>query len=214
MSQPTRTIVLATGNPGKLREFREVLADLPVEILGLKDLPPVPEPAENSDTFAGNARAKALYYARATGHWCLADDSGLLVDPLGGEPGVRSARYAADECPPGAPREQVDAANNRKLLHSLRDVPEERRTARFVCHLALSDGQRILLETFDTVEGRIGHEPRGDNGFGYDPLFLLPELGRTTAELPSDRKNALSHRGKAARHFASLLSSLLASRCR
>lgn len=209
MSEPRRTIILATGNPGKLREFQEVLADLPVEIRGLKDLSPIPEPAEDGDTFAANARAKASYYAQATQQWCLADDSGLVVEALGGEPGVRSARYAADECGAGAKRAEIDAANNRKLLRELADVPDEQRTARFVCHLALSDGQRVLIETFDTIEGRMIHQARGDNGFGYDPLFLVPELGKTTAELPSDQKNAISHRGKAARHFALLLRGLL-----
>lgn len=212
-STPTkRTIIVATGNLGKMREFADVLAGLPVELKGLKDIPAIPEPEEDGKTFADNARAKAMYYAKATGQWCLADDSGLEVDALGGEPGVYSARYAADQCPPDSPREVIDQANNRKLLAKLAGVPDEQRTARFVCHLALSNGRRILIETFDTIEGRIGYEPRGQNGFGYDPLFNLPELGKTTAQLPSDQKNAISHRGKAARFFASLLRSVLASR--
>ena len=207
-----RTIVLATGNPGKLREIRAVLRNLPVEVVGLADLPAVPEPAEDGASFAENARAKAAYYAKATGHWCLADDSGLVVDALAGAPGVHSARYAANQFPDGAARDQIDPANNRKLLAELAAVPDDRRTARFVCHLALSDGDRVLIETFDTVEGRIAREPRGANGFGYDPIFYLSDRGGTMAELPEEQKNAISHRGKATRHFAGLLQSLLASR--
>lgn len=205
-----RTIVMATGNPGKLRELRAVLADVPVRVIGLAELPPIAEPVEDGATFAANARAKALYYAKATGLWCLADDSGLMVDALGGAPGVHSARFAADQCPPGADRQTIDRANNAKLLALLGETPDERRTAKFVCHLALSDGQRILIETYDTVAGRILREARGQNGFGYDPLFYIPELGKTTAELDEDQKNAVSHRGKATRHFASLLASVLA----
>jgi len=206
-----RTLVVATGNPGKLREIRQTLGDLPVRVVGLRDLPPLDEPAETGDTFAANARDKATYYARATGHWCVADDSGLVVDALGGRPGVYSARYAADRCDPDAGRDVVDAANNAKLLDELADVPDERRTARFVCALALSDGETILIETDGTVEGRIARTERGSNGFGYDPLFHLPSRGVTTAELPPDAKNAISHRGQATRRFATELKTLLAT---
>jgi XTP/dITP diphosphohydrolase len=202
---PRRSILLATSNPGKLREIRESLANLSVEVLGLADLPAVDEPAEDGLTFADNARAKAVYYSLATGRWCLADDSGLVVDALGGRPGVLSARYAADECPPNATREQIDQANNRKLLRDLSAVPDDKRTARFVCHLALADGQRVLLEASDTIEGRIGRGERGANGFGYDPLFIADGIGKTTAELSPAEKNAVSHRGKATRKFAELL---------
>ncbi len=205
-----RTIVLATGNPGKLREIRQVLGELPVEVLGLADLPPIAEPAEDGATFAENAADKAAYYARATGHWCLADDSGLVVDALDGRPGVYSARYAADECPPSAGRDVVDPANNRKLIRELADTPDPNRTARFVCYLALSNGQRTLAETSGAIEGRIGYEERGANGFGYDPLFRLPDRDVTTAELSPDEKNAISHRGKATRQFAAMLKELLA----
>jgi len=210
MERPVRVIVLATKNPGKLREIRQVLRDEPVRVAGLSEFGPIIEPDEDKDTFAENARDKALYYARATGQWCLADDSGLEVDALGGEPGVRSARYAADACPPGAPRSQIDAANNARLLARLAGVGDAERTARFVCALALADPQgRVLIETRDTVEGQIGHGPAGENGFGYDPLFYVPKLGCTTAQLPPERKNAISHRGKAVRRFAALLTELL-----
>jgi XTP/dITP diphosphohydrolase len=205
-----RSVVLATRNPGKQREVRAVLGDLPIRMQGLDSWGSLDEPAETGATFAANACAKALYYAAATGQWCLAEDSGLEVDALGGAPGVFSARYAADRCPPGADRAALDEANNAQLLEALSGVPTPRRTARFVCHLALAGEGRILIQTFDTVEGLIAASPRGRGGFGYDPLFWLPALGLTTAELPPQRKNALSHRGKAVRHFGRLLESFLA----
>jgi XTP/dITP diphosphohydrolase len=207
---PKTRLILASRNPGKLREIREVLSDLNLEILSI-DMrwPDLAEPEETGETFAQNARDKALYYSRATGHWCLADDSGLEVDALGGRPGVYSARYAAESIDPDATRQQIDQANNRKLLEELKDVPDESRTARFVCSLALAEGNRTLLETRGTIEGRIGHRPEGDNGFGYDPLFRLPEKGCTTAQLSPEHKNAISHRGRAVRDFAGKLKRLL-----
>ncbi|MFW5732091.1 MAG: RdgB/HAM1 family non-canonical purine NTP pyrophosphatase [Planctomycetota bacterium] len=204
------TIVVATGNPGKLGEIREVLGDLSVSVLGLKDLTPIEEPEETGRTFAENARDKAVYYAEKTNLPCLADDSGLEVDALNGAPGVHSARFAAGEVAPDAPRPAIDAANNAKLLNALADVPEEKRTARFVCHLALAADGEILLEARDTIEGRIARSPAGDNGFGYDPLFVVPEKGCTTAQLPPEQKNAISHRGKAVRTFAAKLQEYLA----
>lgn len=205
----SRSILLSTRNGGKIREIREVLQPLGISAGGLEDFEHVPEPEETGLTFAANARQKALYYAQVTGQICLADDSGLEVDALDGRPGVYSARYAADRCPATASRAEIDAANNAKLLAELADVPEHLRTARFVCHLALAKGDKVLLETFDTIEGRIGYEPRGQNGFGYDPLFFYPPLGCTTAELPQGKKNLVSHRGKAVRTFAAMLSKML-----
>jgi len=203
------TIVLASGNSSKLREIREILGPLPVRVLGLGDLAPVREPLEDGLTFADNARLKALHYARATGHWCLADDSGLVVDALGGAPGVHSARYARDEFDREVDRRTQAGANNARLLRELAGVGPERRTARFVCHLALADRDRVLLEASGSVEGIITDSPRGEGGFGYDPLFLVPEAGLTAAEMTPDRKNALSHRGKAVRAFARMLADLL-----
>jgi len=211
MNCPPRILVVATGNPGKLREIAAVLADLPVRVMGLDELPPIDEPAETGATFADNARDKARYYAEATGHWCLADDSGLVVDALDGRPGVHSARYAADDCPPDSPRDLIDAANNRKLLAELADVADERRTARFVCHLAMADDDRVVLEARGVIEGRITRAEAGDNGFGYDPLFFVPATGMTTAQLPPERKNAISHRGQATRQFAERLRQWLSS---
>ena len=161
-----RSVVLATRNPGKQREIRAILGDLPIEIQGLDAWGSLASPEETGATFAANAAAKALYYAAATGQWCLAEDSGLEVDALGGSPGVRSARYAADRCPSGADRGAVDEANNAKLLEALAGVPQPQRTARFVCHLALAGEGRILIQTFDTVEGLIAASPRGRGALG------------------------------------------------
>jgi len=204
--------VLATRNPGKLREIRQVLGDLPVRVVGLEAFGGIPEPAEEGSTFARNARDKALYYARRTACWCLADDSGLVVDALGGAPGVHSARYAAEKFPPDAGRGVRDAANTAKLLAALAGTADEKRTARFVCHLALADPDQILLEASGTIEGTITRRRRGENGFGYDPVFLVPEAGRTAAEMSPREKNAISHRGQAVRNFARLLKGLLDSR--
>jgi XTP/dITP diphosphohydrolase len=200
-----RRVILATRNPGKLREIQRELAGLDVEVAGLEAWEHVPEPDETGETFAENARLKALYYASSTGDWCLADDSGLVVDALDGAPGVCSARYAAGDCPPNADRSEVDEANNARLLRELRDVPDAERSARFVCCLALADAREVIIEAEGFVEGRIGHEPRGQNGFGYDPLFFVPELGCTTAELTAEEKNRISHRGQAVRQFVGRL---------
>jgi XTP/dITP diphosphohydrolase len=195
-----RVIVIATRNPGKIREIRHILGHLPAQWKTLDEFPDLPDCEETGDTFAQNARAKALYYAEATGHLALADDSGLEVDALGGRPGVRSARYG------GAHRD--DAANNARLIGELAGVPAERRTARFRCAAALADKGLVLAEAEGSVEGRIIDEPRGHNGFGYDPHFLLPDRGLTTAELDTAEKSRISHRGKALRVLAARLEEL------
>jgi XTP/dITP diphosphohydrolase len=189
MSRTVRRILIATANQGKFREIAAVMADLPVQWMNLADLPPMPEPVENGSTFAENARLKALFYARAGELWALADDSGLEVDALGGRPGVFSARYA------GEPRN--DAANNAKLIGELSDMPLDKRTARFRCAMALASPEAVLAEAQGTVEGVIIDRPRGRNGFGYDPIFLIPSLGKTAAELGFEQKNRVSHRGQA-----------------
>jgi XTP/dITP diphosphohydrolase len=186
-------IVIATRNAGKVREFEQMLGTTGLQFVPLSDLPGIPEPAETATSFHGNASLKARAYALATGCWALADDSGLQVDALSGRPGVHSARWAAINNAGSG-----DADNNALLLRQLRDVPDPRRTARFACALVLADPSgRVVLASFDTVEGVIAREPRGTGGFGYDPLFVVTELGRTTAELTSDEKHAISHRGKA-----------------
>ncbi len=203
MSLPSELIV-ATSNPHKLEEIRQVLDPLGVRVLSLgdADAADLPEPDENADTFAGNAAIKATEYARALGRPCLADDSGLEVDALGGAPGVYSARYAGV----GDTRAERDAANNAKLLGALKDVPDDQRAARFVCAMCVADPDGAIIATSrGTFDGVIGRAPRGANGFGYDPLLVLPD-GRTSAELTPDEKNARSHRGAALRSLAQSLS--------
>jgi XTP/dITP diphosphohydrolase len=197
------TLLLATTNPHKVEEVRAVLSPLGIAVRSLDSLGvALPEPVEDAETFAGNARIKAFAYASATGLTCLAEDSGLEVDALGGAPGVHSARYSGE----GGPRAERDRLNNEKLLHELRDVPKEQRTARFVCAMCLAtpDG-RVLLEVTGTYDGVIADSPRGENGFGYDPLLYLPDTGRTSAELQPEEKNARSHRGTATRLLAQKL---------
>lgn len=190
-------IVLATRNRKKVEEIQRVVAGLPVTLLTLEAYPDCPEVEEDGETFAANAGKKAVAVARHAGEWALADDSGLVVDALGGEPGVWSARYAGVGA---SDRENLD-----KLLKQLGDTPEGERSARFVCVLALAnaDGQVRLYQ--GTVEGHIGREPRGDNGFGYDPVFVPQGEERTFAQMSGKEKDAMSHRGRALGEFAQAL---------
>lgn len=203
-----RTILVATTNAGKVRELQAMLGWV-VAWKMLADFPGVGEVEEDGATFAENARKKATEYARATGLWTLADDSGLVVDALGGAPGVQSARFSGD-VPPGTSRKEIDRRNIAKLLGLLEGVPQDKRTARFVCHLCLASPEKVLAETKGTVEGIIVDEPAGENGFGYDPVFFVPALGQTVAQLPDGQKNAISHRGNAIRKLIPLLDELLA----
>ena len=197
-------LVIATGNPGKAREFREMLGADRFEWSDLSAHREIPPVEETGHTFRANACLKATHYASALRSWALADDSGLVVDALGGKPGVHSARWAAIN---GAGA--GDADNNALLLKQLENVPDAQRTARFRCVLALADPQgRIVLTAQDAVEGVMLRGPRGTNGFGYDPLFLIPSLGKTTAELEPDEKHAISHRGKALRRMRELMKAL------
>ena len=202
----SNSIIAATGNPGKLKEIRRILSDLNISVRGLENWADIQEPVEDGKTFADNARIKAMYYARMTGELCLADDSGLCVDVLNGAPGVHSARFAANECPPGSTRQELDQANNRKLIKLLKNVPCQERAARFVCHLALASPSEILIESRGVIEGHIIDECSGKNGFGYDPYFYVSAKGCTAAELSDDQKNIISHRGNALRKFVSELS--------
>jgi len=193
-------ILIASSNPHKVEEIAAVLSPLGMDVIGLDAIGfDVAEPVEDGETFEANARLKAVYYARAAGRACLADDSGLEVEALGGRPGVFSARYAGVD----SARAVRDAANNAKLLSELRDVPAARRAARFVCAMCLADGRgNVVAETRGEFAGVIIDEPRGSNGFGYDPLLWLADVGRTSAELSPAEKNARSHRGAAARAMA------------
>jgi XTP/dITP diphosphohydrolase len=190
-------LLLATTNPGKIREIRALLDGLPLDLVGLDDVPAVDPPEETGTTFAENARLKASYYARATGIPAVAEDSGLEVDALGGEPGVNSARYGG-----------ADAAYDEKfrlIYAGLRAAGVETSPARFVCALALADRTSIRFEARGVVEGRIAPVPAGEGGFGYDPIFFYPPYGRTLAEVTADQKGAVSHRGQAFRHLQEYL---------
>ena len=199
-------LLFATSNPHKVEEVAAILAPMGIDVVGFGAMESkIPEPVEDGTTFQANARIKAVYYAKALGRMCLADDSGLEVDALGSAPGVHSARYAGVD----GQRAQRDGANNEKLLAELQGVPGEKRTARFVCAMCLVDGDgSILAETRGTFQGIITTEPRGENGFGYDPLLYLPDVGCTSAELSPQQKNARSHRGVASREMARHLKSL------
>ena len=182
-------IVFATGNEGKMREVRLILQDLSFPVLSMKEAGVSLDIEENGTTFAENAMIKARAVWEKTGGIVLADDSGLVVDYLGGEPGVYSARYLGEDT--------SYEIKNQAIIDRLADAKEEERTARFVSAIAavLPDGSELVTE--GTIEGLIAHEPAGNGGFGYDPIFYLPEYGVTSAEIPIEKKNEISHRGKA-----------------
>lgn len=199
-----RRLLVATTNTGKLREIRSLLADVPVELVTLRDLPTIEEPEETGLTFEDNARLKALYYSAHAGMTTVAEDSGLVIDGLDGEPGVRSARFLrADATYPERFAE---------IFARLAGPPEKNRAARFVCALAVAEGGRIIYEARGTVEGEIAREARGTAGFGYDPIFYYPPYASTLAEVTEDAKLAVAHRGQAFRTLAWWLASLPASR--
>jgi len=209
-----RRILVASSNPGKIAELRAMLGD-DVEWVGLAEFPNVSEIKEDGATFAENARKKAVGYAKQTALWTIADDSGLIVDALGGQPGVKSARFSEAK---DKDRKIVDRKNFEKVLKLLKGVPKEKRTARFVCCLCLAcpaggtsgaSPEKILIETEGTLEGVIAESPIGKNGFGYDPIFFVPNLNKTVAQLTREEKNAISHRGNAIRKLKPLLKQLL-----
>lgn len=202
-----RKIVVATTNAGKIAELRAML-DADVEWLRLGDFDDISEVTEDGLNFAENARKKALGYAKATGCWTIADDSGLVVDALDGAPGVNSARFSGER-PKKEDRTLLDHRNMAKLLDMLKGVPAEKRTAMFVCHLCLAGTDKVLAETEGTLEGLIAIEEIGENGFGYDPVFFVPSLNKTVAQLIREEKNAISHRGNAIRKLKPLLNELL-----
>ena len=187
-------LVMASRNPGKIRELRQILADLDLNLVGLDDFPELPEISEEGTTFAENAAAKAREVVRLTQLPALADDSGLEVGVLGGRPGVFSARYAQDRTAPVAP---TDADNWGKLLEEMRDLPSEQRQARFVCAIALALPDGRLFEARGECAGRIALSPQGTQGFGYDPVFWVEEYGATMAQLGPEVKNRISHRARA-----------------
>jgi XTP/dITP diphosphohydrolase len=182
-------IVLATNNPHKIKEIKSILTGLEAEILTLEDFRDFPQVEETGETLKDNAVLKAKAVSRFSGHPSLADDSGLEVDALNGAPGVRSSRFAGEHC--------SYADNNHKLLKLLRDVPRERRKARFVCTVALAKSPDRIVITRGELQGFIALEEKGENGFGYDPVFYVPELKKTLAQLASEEKNKISHRYRA-----------------
>lgn len=190
-------LVLASGNKGKLNEFNTLLAPLNITVQSLADYPDMPETIEDGETFSENAIKKAREAAAFTGLPALADDSGLEVDYLNGQPGVYSARFA------GEPKD--DAANNRKLLELLKDVTREQRTARFRCVIAFCTPDGKVDTSDGTCEGYILEEEKGSGGFGYDPLFYVPKYSKTFAELEMAEKNKISHRGKALQGIVNIL---------
>jgi XTP/dITP diphosphohydrolase len=199
------TLVIATNNPGKLREFRELLAGVGYELTTPRDLGYSFDIDETGTTFAENAKLKAEAAAQLTGLLALADDSGLEVDALDGRPGIFSARYAGGSRTADGMDEHEQC---RIVLAELAGVPDDRRTARFRCAIAIASPGGSVRYAEGVFEGRIGHEPRGDNGFGYDPIFVVAGRDVTSAELPPDEKNRISHRGRAAREAVDILKEL------
>ena len=194
-------VLLATSNPGKLRDFSGVAAQLGVEIALLPNFSSLPPVVEDGATFEANARKKAeAYSCHVPCDIVISDDSGLEVDALDGAPGVHSARYAADE-PHAAESNTDDDANNAKLIRHIKRVPQEKRTGRFVCWIAAARDGKTLAVFEGKAEGVILDQPRGANGFGYDPLFYFPQIGKTFAELSAEEKSQYSHRGAAFRKF-------------
>jgi len=205
VSSVAKKILVATTNPGKIAEIRAMLGG-DVEWVGLADFPNINEIKEDGETFAENARKKALGYAKQTNLWTMADDSGLVVDALGKQPGVKSSRFSGAK---DKDRTLIDHKNMAKVLSLLEGVPREKRTARFVCHLCLASPEKILIETEGRLEGFIAEKEIGKNGFGYDPIFFVPQLGKTVAQLSREEKNAISHRGNAIRKLRPQLDKLL-----
>ena len=199
-----KKIIFATGNADKMKEIREILADLDAEILSMKEAGIQADIVEDGKTFEENAVIKATAISKLTGEIVLADDSGLEIDALNKEPGIYSARYMGEDT-------SYDI-KNQALIDRLEGVPDEKRTARFVCAIAaaLPDGSTEVVR--GTMEGRIGYEITGENGFGYDPIFYLPQFGCSSAELEPEKKNELSHRGEGLRKMRKVLEEKLESK--
>ena len=200
-----RKILVATTNPGKVAELTAML-EADVKWVSLADFSDIAEVPEDGLTFTENACKKAIGYARATGLWTIADDSGLVIDALEGGPGIESARFCGEKSEDG---KLIDHKNIAKVLKLLEGIPTEKRTARFVCSLCLASPEEILIETQGTLEGLITEKEIGENGFGYDPIFFVPHLNKTAAQLTAEGKNAISHRGNAIRKLKPLLNQLL-----
>ena len=196
-----KRIIFATGNADKMREIREILADLPVQVVSMKEAGIQADIVENGKSFAENAVIKAKAIMEMTGEVVLADDSGLEIDYLNKEPGIYSARYMGEDT--------SYRVKNANLIERLSGMPDEKRTARFVCAIAAAFPDGTVKITEGTIEGRIGYEEKGENGFGYDPIFYVPEYGCSTAQLSEEEKNKISHRGKALTSMKEILKAVL-----
>ncbi len=205
MGANNRKILLASTNPGKVSELKAML-EVQVRWFGLADFKNIGEIEEDGVTFVENACKKAIGYAKATGLWTMGDDSGLVIDALEGGPGIESARFCGEK---SEDRKLIDHKNIAKVLKLLEGVPPEKRTARFVCSLCLASPEEILIESQGTLEGLVTEREIGENGFGYDPIFFVPELNKTVAQLTAEGKNAISHRGNAIRKLKPMLDKLL-----
>lgn len=192
-----KKLLVATGNAGKLREIRQMLSAIGIDVVGLDNLNNPPEVVEDGDSFTANARKKATKIARFANCLTLADDSGLVVPALGGAPGIYSARYAGVDA--------TDASNNQKLLENLAAIPTNQRQAYFCCVMALAHPQGSCQTFEGRIHGQLINELRGEQGFGYDPLFLVPEYGKTLGELPLEIKNRISHRSQALGQLLAIL---------
>jgi XTP/dITP diphosphohydrolase len=192
---PAGRLLIATTNPNKLREIRPLLGGLGVELITLADVAPIPEPEETGATFWENARIKALAYAADSGLITIAEDSGFEIDALGGEPGVRSARFLRPE-----------ASYDERFAEIYRRLAGQPSTARFITALAVARGHELLFETETAIEGMVAESPSGEHGFGYDPIFFYPASGKTTAQMPDAEKAVVSHRGRAFRDLRAFLS--------
>ena len=192
-----KKIIFATGNQNKMKEIREILADMDVEVVSMKEAGIHADIVEDGNSFEENAEIKAKTICEMTGEITLADDSGLEIDYLNKEPGIYSARDMGEDT--------SYRIKNGNLIQRLEGVPDEKRTARFVCAVAAAFPDGTVKTVRETMEGRIGYEEKGENGFGYDPIFYLPEYGCTSAELPMEEKNKISHRGKALRAIRDVL---------
>lgn len=193
-----RILLLATTNQHKIDEYRAIFSAIPFQLRSLRDFEVETDVEETGSTFIANAELKALTYAKMLGQLSLADDSGLEIDALNGAPGIYSARFAE--------RDTSYEERFRLILEQLKDVPLEQRTARFVCAITIAEPSGYHRTVEGVIEGIIADAPRGEHGFGYDPIFFVPELGKTTAELPPEQKNRISHRGRAAQLAAALMS--------
>jgi XTP/dITP diphosphohydrolase len=196
-----KEVIIATKNPGKAREFEHIFASRGIEVRTLLDFPEIPDVDETGSTFEENAILKAEAVSQALGKMVIGDDSGLMVDALEGRPGIYSARYAGEQ--------KNDQNNTDKVLSELKGLPYEKRSARFYCALAVAVPGQETITVSGTCEGRILEEQRGTNGFGYDPVFYVPEKGLAMAELSSDEKNKISHRANALKKLDVVLDSIL-----